>query len=208
MDERLKLYSAKQLSDLYQAGNRVFGVSKTYPHAAKQMPNEDKLRGYTGEQIVSGLLNLNVLDQEEMYVCHSVGTHDESQGQTDHIVIYKNKILIVETKTYNGYSEIRISKDNIARGLHKGVECRAADNKIGNKIKIYQKRFPNRRVEGLLTIARYGVITKSLSNSYDATSISEFQNKIDKFVSSAKNIKEDAWPTVKFFGAICIRDLN
>lgn len=207
MDERLKLYSAKQVSDLFQAGNRVFGVSKTYPTAIRDIPNVDKLRGDTGEQIISGLLNLNSIDNEELFVCHSIGTHDDSQGETDHVVIYKNKIIVVETKTYNGYNKISISKDGIATGMRGDIEFKIPDNKMANKIKTYQKRFPNRRVEGLLSVARYGISTTTNSDNYDVASLQDFQTKLERILSTARPIKEDAWPAVKFFASLCIRSL-
>jgi hypothetical protein len=205
MDDRLKLYSVKQLSDYYKLGHRVFGVSKAYPPASRDTWTEDKLRGNTGEQIVSGLLNMNVIDTEDMFVCHSIGTHDDTQGETDHVLIYKNSILIVETKTSNGYNEIRISKEGTALGRRNGTQYKFSDNKLINKIEQYQKRFPNRKVKGLLTIARYGIATSSSHDKYDVACLKNFQTKINDWVSSTEPIKEDAWPAVKFFASLCLR---
>lgn len=206
MDDRLKLYSQKQLFDLFKKGNKIFGVSKSHPTIVKDIPQIDALRGTTGEQIVSGILNLNALDLEEFYVCHSIGTHDDSQGETDHVVIYKNKIIIIETKTYNAYRRISVNAEGTAIGFRGNKEFKIPDNKIMNKVKLYQKRFPNREVEGILAVARYGITTKSSHKNYSVVSLKDLQTRIETIVSQAQTIKEDAWPAVKFFSSLCIRE--
>lgn len=205
MNERLKLYSLTQLSDLFTAGNKVFGMSKSYPPASKQMPLIDKLRGDAGEQIISGILNLNAIETEDMFVCHSVGTHDDSNGETDHIVIYRNQIIVIETKAFAGYTSVRINDKGVAVGARGDAEFRVSDNKLDDKVKLYQKRFPARHVSGLLVLARSNVETKTMRTNYDAASLSNLQDKLDKIVASASDIDEGPWVAVKFFASLCIK---
>lgn len=203
MDSRNKLYSNRAVSKFRESDNRIFGVPSSYAHATTYQ-DINTYRGVCGEQIVANLLNLLTLETPGMYVFHSVG-NKMGDGETDHVVLYKNKIFIIETKVFSGYKAFRVSESGVLYGRKGNKEFKVADNKIMSKVEMYQKRFPNRDVEAVIAVVRNNLPARSLHPKYNVVLLDTFYNMFAERLGTAKDIKEEAWPAVKYFSLLCLK---
>lgn len=210
MEERLKLYSQREAQELYKSGRRIFGAPMAMPHPkSRHYPQEDALKGIVGEHAVSGILNLLTFSYEDMYVFHSVGISDDEDGETDHIIIYKNRVFIVETKNYSMFSSIFVNSEGIASGRKTGQTVVINDNNIMKKVAFYQKIYPTMKVEAVLVITRPQIKTGSSFSKYSIVSIKELIELIQaKFAMTEDSLIETRNSLIRRFANLCIRNEN
>lgn len=208
MDDRLRLYSQREVQELYKTGRKIFGAPLPLPHPkARTLPNEDMLKGQIGEHAVSGILNLLTLSYPELFVFHSVGISDKEDGETDHIVIYKNKIFVIETKNYSNFTSIFASQDGTTSGKKRGQLIPVNDNGILNKQQLYQRKYPTMEVEAVLVITQPNIKTGSSYPGYAVVGIRELMTYIEKKAASASAVDEGLTTfLVKRFANLCIRN--
>lgn len=205
MKNSTHLYSVDQIETLYQASNQVYGIAKRF-QVERQPLSIDKMKGDSGEQAVAGLLNLWAANKAAQ-VFHSLGTHDGNPGETDHVVIHGGTILIVETKTFTGYETINITKHGTVYGSKDGREHKLFDNKLARKVELYQRRFPDFTVKGLLVVAGYGTIFTSDHSSYFACGLDRFNTVLDENANEGKMVKTSHKSAVIFFGSLCLKNM-
>jgi len=153
------------------------------------------------------MLNLLACETEGFYVFHSIDLPLTHAGETDHAVVYKNKIILIETKAFSGFDILRVNEAGVLRGrkVSTGERYRVEDNKIFNKIDLYQKRFDNREVSALLVVARNDIQTSSDNPKYKVASLDNFSKILREELAEAKAIKEVPWPAIKFFSLLCLK---
>lgn len=203
MESKNKLYTNKTVAEFRLSDNKIFGIPSSYAKSDSYL-DINAYRGVCGEQIVANLLNLLALETDGMYVFHSVGKQI-GDGETDHVIVYKNKIIIVETKVFGGYQGFRVSENGVLHGRKGNKEFRVSDNKIMAKVDLYQKRFPNRKVEGILAVVRNNIRVSSKNELYHVVCLDSFYKTLNEQLKKATTLKEDHWPAVKYFSSLCIR---
>lgn len=198
------LYSSQEIAALRKDDNRVFGL----PAASLVLNNNlNNMKGFMGEQIVGNILNLITIEHDNVYVCHSVSVDDTTEhGEIDHVLIYKNRVLLIETKTYSAYSTYRVNKEGVltASTTGKGRFKRINDSNVLKKRKMIQELFPNRTVQAIVAVARDNVKTWSENGAYKVVSLMNLQSTINTIFQEAKDIKEPSWPVVKHFASLCL----
>jgi len=206
LDTKNKLYSNRIVAQFRLSDNKIFGIPSSYA-TSNSYQDINAYRGVCGEQIVANLLNLLALETPSMYVFHSVGSKD-GDGETDHIIVYKDKILIVETKVFSGYRGFRVSDTGVLYGRKGNKEFKASDNRIMKKVELYQRRFPNRKVEGILAVVRNDIKVSSKHEKYHVVCLDTFYKTIGERMKKATELKEDHWPAVKYFSSLCIKQAD
>lgn len=205
MDKARKLYTNGEIASFRAEPPRIYGEPASYAfnELSKDLSNQ---RGNFGEMIIGNILNLIACETEGFYVFHSIGLPLELAGETDHVVVYKNKIILIETKAFSGYRSLRTSESGSLKGTKHGSNkvWKVDDNHLYQKIDLYQKRFDNRNVTGILATARDGIETTSANSVYRVASMDNFFSMIRNEISTARDIKEDPWPALKFFAMLCI----
>lgn len=177
------------------------------PHPrSKTLPPEDALKGLIGEHAVMGLLNLISFSIQDAYVFHSVGISNELDGETDHIVFYGNKLLIIETKNYSNFTSIFINREGRAQGKKHGKIVDISDNGLIKKTKFYQDRFPHLQVEAVIVVTQSGLKMGSEYSGYFIVGIEKAYAFFEAKLAAACKLEEDNWPTVKYFANLCIRN--
>lgn len=178
------------------------------PHPkTKQLPPEDAFKGLVGEHAVSGILNLLTFSYEEMVVFHSVGISETVDGETDHIVIYKNKLFIVETKNYSSYTSIFVNQEGRLNGKKRDLVVSVNDNGILKKVSYYKTMFPEMDIEAILVMTRPQTRTGSSFKGYSIATIKTLIDTLQNKFETATPVHVSVTNTlVKCFGNLCIRN--
>ena len=199
-----RFYTPSELDALRLADNKIFGKAGAGSQSASQQ-NVNNYKGSFGEEIIGNILNLIAIETPGLYVCHSVGLPNGKQGETDHILIYKNKIIIVETKAFSGYTAYSVNKEGFLKASKGHTrKVRVDDSHAYSKVALYQEFFTNRKVQCVLAIARDQIKTYSENGTYKVASLDNIMSVIRAEIEESEPINEPVWPAVKFFASLCI----
>jgi hypothetical protein len=203
-----RYYTGPEIAQLRLANNKIYGE----PAASlnKYSANLNNAKGYFGESIIGAILNLITIETPGAYVCHSVAFKDNKSGETDHVLIYKDRIILIETKSFSGYSSYRVNKEGVltaSNGKGKGFR-KVDDSNVFNKVAYYQEQFPNRKVQAILAITRDEVKTWSENGIYKVSSLDNTMQLIRQIMNEAEDVKEPAWAAVKVFATMCVKPLQ
>jgi hypothetical protein len=121
--------------------------------------------GKEGEKQTAELLDKLAAEIPEMFVFHSL-SWPESSGDTDHIVVYGNLILVIDSKRWKGSRKYTVTpKGQILRGT---VPFPSGKVKIGYALHVWRKKLPKAKVYGVVTIAQEKVFVARDKNWYKA----------------------------------------
>lgn len=153
---------------------RIYGTPAPYMGINKVVSSE-----VGGLNEINTALKINALTStyEEVYVFHSVSIKN-SDGETDHVIVYRNKIILLETKTHSGHHGFRISASGRLYGRKGSKEFLVDDNHLYSKMEHIQKRFPKYNVEGVIVISQRNVPTRSVNPKYYVVSLDNFEEGI------------------------------
>lgn len=149
------LYSSmEEFKEDLKAGKKTFGV----PAASLSwgidgsMVKASLLPGSEGERQTAKMLDRIAAKTPGMFVFHSL-SWPESNGDTDHIVVWKDMIIVIDTKRWKSSRKYSVTaKGGILRGTVAFSEGRV---KIGYALQAWRKRLPNKpRVYGIVCIAQ------------------------------------------------------
>lgn len=199
-----RYYTTQEVSELRLADNKIFGAPAASVN--KHTENLNNSRGYYGEAIIGNILNLIAVETPGAYICHSVGFIDNTKGETDHVLIYKNRVMLIETKAYSTYTSYRVNKEGVlTANKNRGRFHRINDSNVFDKVAYYQEMFPNRKVQAILAIVRDDVKTWSENGRYKVTSLTGFMSLIREEMAAADEVKEPTWGVVKQFALLCLK---
>ena len=204
------LYSEKMLNKLCLSNNRIFGL------LARGMPSTintstidiGNLKGKYGESVIGSMLNILALEKDDLYVFHSVATPAIKMGETDHIVLYQNKLILIETKTYNNFKAFKINKQGELRGrkIDQPKSLKKLDNNnLIEKVDIYSSLLPGFSVHAITAITRAGVETYSENGKYKVASLENLLTNVEYHVNNATAIDREAiLETKRLLAAFCL----
>lgn len=205
------LYSEHSLTKLCLSNNKIFGLlargmPKTIDTSTIDIGN---LKGQYGESVIGSILNILALETEGLYVFHSVANANGKMGETDHVVLYKNKIILVETKTYNNFKVFKINKQGELKGrkIDQPKSLRKLDNNnLIEKVDLYSQMFPNYSVHAITAITRAGIETYSENGKYKVASLENLSINVNYHLNQAVKIDEDLFKeTVYRLAAYCLK---
>lgn len=204
MDKGRKLYSNAEVASFHSSSMKIFGEPANNTSSTSDVNNQ---KGSYGELIIGNMLNLIACETPDFYVFHSVGLPLTLAGETDHVVVYKDKVILIETKTFSSYYSLRVNSAGVLRGRKATMRkpIKVEDNNLYQKMDLYQKRFDNRKVQSVVAIVRDDVETLSENQTYKVVSIANFFSFLRGEIDSAQDIKEDSWPAIKFFSMLCMK---
>ncbi len=193
------LYSVKQLTRLCLNNNKIFGLLARGVPANVNTGTLDigNLKGKYGESVIGSLLNVMALEDENFYVFHAVANPITNRmGETDHVVLYKNKLILIETKTYNGFKSFKVNKQGELRGrrIDQPKSLRKLDNNnLIEKVELFSKLVPEGfTVHAITAIIRSGVETISENGKYKVASLENLTQNIDYHVRQAVNVEDES----------------
>lgn len=199
-----RYYTGSDLAELRLADNKIFGSPGAGTTSSSEQ-NVNNFKGSFGEAIIGNILNLIAIETPGLYVCHSIGMPDGRQGETDHVLIYRDKVILVETKAFSGYTAYSVNKEGCLKASKGNTrKIRINDNHAFEKVAYYQKFFTNRKVQAVLAVTRDQIKTYSENSTYRVASLDNIMSVIREEIGEAEPIKEPAWPAIKFFASLCI----
>lgn len=197
------VYTEEDINMLMSSDNRVYGSAKHFV-VRKTVLTADKIKGDSGEQAVAGLLNLWAIANNG-YVFHTLTTHDGTPGETDHVALRNSTVIIMETKTFSGYTHIKVTKNGTVYGTKEGREHKLSDNKLARKVELYQRRFPQLTVKGLLVVAGYETSFSTEHPFYTACGLEDFHSIMTSSTETSNMNMKSFHDTVKFFARLCVQ---
>lgn len=204
------LYTERELTKLCMSGNKIYGLLARGIPANIDTGSLDigNLKGKYGESVIGSLLNILALEDEDLYVFHSVATHSNKPGETDHIIIYKNKLILIETKTYHNFKTFKINREGELRGrkIDQPQTLRKLNNNnLIDKVSLYQRLFPEYKVHAITAITRAGVETFSENGKYKVASLDNLLQNLDYHISQAEPVSVDLnEESVRFIASRCL----
>lgn len=157
----------QQVKAQIEAGKKVFGTpaaSLTWGIDGNRMIPVLEA-GKEGERQTAETLDKLANEIPEMFVFHSL-SWPESSGDTDHIVVYGNLVLVIDSKRWKSSRKYSITaKGGILRGTVPFPEGRV---KIGYALKVWRGKLPKAKVYGVVTIAQEKVYVVRDKNWYKA----------------------------------------
>lgn len=147
------MYSKSEIPALFSNDEKIFGVpGASLTWGINGMRNTDVITAGKDGEIATGKL-LAELAQEihGLYVFHSL-RWPESNGDTDHIIVYKDLAIVIDTKRWKGSRKYSITiKGEIKRGTVAFPEGKV---KIGWALASWRKKIVNAKILGIVSIAQ------------------------------------------------------
>lgn len=108
--------------------------------------------GFVNELNVANTLN----QIKNVNVFHSVANPDGSIGETDHVVLAGNSLILIETKTYSAYKSFLVDTDNAFIGYkHNHTKGKIlSSNRLPQKVAMYSRLLPKLDVTGVIVLPR------------------------------------------------------
>lgn len=191
------LYEIDTLAPLIENNNKIFGLlARGIPGSLDTAEHDQgNLKGKYGEAVIGSLLNILALDNPAMYVFHSVANPAYAPiGETDHILLYRDRLILVETKTYNNFSELKISKEGDLRGVPldnpRGLK-RLDNNNLISKVRLYEKAYPGLQVQAITAVTCAGISTRSENGKYKVASLTNLSESLNYHIQNSGEVSRE-----------------
>lgn len=161
------LYStAEEIKTLLRSGRKVFGVpaaSLTWGIDGNRL-KASLMPGIEGEKHTAKIIDAFANKTPGVFVFHSL-SWPESNGDTDHILVYKDLIVVIDSKRWKSQRKYSVTeKGTIKRGTVAFAQGRV---KIGYALKAWRKKIPKAvKVHGIVCIAQEKVFVSRDKNWY------------------------------------------
>lgn len=121
--------------------------------------------GKEGEQQTAALLNKLAEEYKPLFAFHSL-SWPESSGDTDHVLIYGDLIIVIDSKRWKASRKYSVTAGGqVLRGT---VPFPSGKVRIGSALKVWRKKFPGYKVQGIVTIAQEKIFVSRDKNWYKA----------------------------------------
>lgn len=163
------LYESKELKTLITSGQKTFGVpaaSLSWGIDGNRM-KASLQPGIEGERMIARILDDYAKTHRGVYVFHSL-SWPESNGDTDHILVYKDLVVIIDAKRWKSQRKYSLTdKGSIKRGTVAFAQGRV---KIRYALNAWRKKIPKDvKVTGIVAIAQQKVFVTRDKNWYKAS---------------------------------------
>lgn len=144
--------------------------------------------GIEGEKQTAKLLDKYALKHPGVYIFHSL-SWPESNGDTDHIVVYKDLVILIDTKRWKSQRKYTVTEKNtIKRGTVHFPEGRV---KIGYAAKAWAKKIPGKqKIRSVVCIAQEKVFVPYDKNwqkaPFKLVIIDKLEEQLDYMISRHK----------------------
>jgi hypothetical protein len=152
---------------LFKGDEKVFGVpGASLTWGINGMRNTGVITAGKEGEIQTGKILAELSEEiDGLYVFHSL-RWPESNGDTDHIIVYKDLAIVIDTKRWKGSRKYSITaKGEIKRGTVPFPEGKV---KIGYALASWRKKLTNAKVTGIVSIAQEKVFVVRDKNWFTA----------------------------------------
>jgi hypothetical protein len=156
-----------EVKELLKSGKKVLGTpaaSLTWGIDGNRMIPALEA-GKEGEKLTASLLDKLAEEYKDLYVFHSL-SWPESAGDTDHVLVYGDYILIIDSKRWKASRKYSVTAGgSILRGT---VPFPSGKVHIASAIGIWRRKLKGLKIQGVVTIAQEKVFVSRDKNWYKA----------------------------------------
>jgi hypothetical protein len=161
--------STDEIKQLLKSGQKIFGTpaaSLTWGIDGNRMKASIQ-PGIEGEKHTAKILEEYAQKTPGVFIFHSL-SWPESNGDTDHILVYKDLIVVIDSKRWKAQRKYSLTeKGAIKRGTVAFPQGRV---KIGYALKAWRKKIPKEvKVYGIVCIAQQKVFVSRDKNWYKSS---------------------------------------
>lgn len=207
------LYTQQQARDLIMQGHRILGspaASLTWGIDGNTM--KASLRpGMQGEKNTAHVLNEFAKNHQGVYVFHSLQWPD-SKGDTDHILVYKDLVLILDSKRWKSNKKYSFTpQGNIKRGTVAFPEGKV---KMRGAMYAWKKKIPTDvTVFGTIVISQEKVFVVRDANWFkNGFKMVELERLEEHLLETFQTYKPGSDKTslalLSFFGSVLVKPKN
>lgn len=205
------LYESKEeLKHLIQSGQKVFGVpaaSLSWGIDGNRM-KASLQPGIEGEKMTARILDEYAKSHKGVYTFHSL-SWPESNGDTDHILVYKDLVVIIDAKRWKSQRKYSLTeKGAIKRGKVAFPQGRV---KIRYALNAWRKKIPKDvKVTGIVSIAQQKVFVLRDKNWYKASfrlvEAEKLTEQLDYLISNHKTTAQGvSGALLMYFGQLLVK---
>lgn len=161
------LYERKDIPALFTTSSKTFGApGASLTWGINGQRNTGVITaGKEGENQTAKIIDAFCAKTPDAYAFHSL-RWPESNGDTDHIICFKDLIIVIDSKRWKGSRKYSITaKGEIKRGTVPFPEGKV---KIGYALKTWRKKLSSTKVFGVVAIAQEKVFVVRDANWYKA----------------------------------------
>lgn len=197
-----------KLKDLIKSGETIFGdpaACLTWGIDGNRMLPQLQF-GIEGEKQTASTLKSIAENNPGMFIFHSL-SWPESSGDTDHVVIYGNNLIVIDSKRWKKARKYSVTASGtILRGT---VPFDSGKVKVRYAVNHWKKLFPEMKVTGVVTIAQEKVFVSRDRNWYTAPYRLVENEKLAEFLTETfekTRNKQVSGSTLVKLGAYCIKE--
>lgn len=207
MEDRLKLYTPREVRNFSKTTRRIFGAPAPMPHPRAKIPsnNHGKLKGVLTEHAIASMLGLLTFHYEDLYVFHSLGNFDGGDGETDNIVIYQDKLIFIEVKSLTHFDSVSIDQQGDFYGKCRGEKILlGSNNNMVQKLETIRTMFPHVTPHGMFVVGR----AEKTGSSYSGLTVTTTVKLMDDVMSLLYSAQPPIYPVLPLLQqtmGLCIR---
>jgi hypothetical protein len=207
----IPLYTKEKFDEEFKKGRIIYGVpgaSLTWGiDGVKGISGEI---GKSGEESTAKVLDEYAKNHKGVYVFHSIML-PESNGDTDHILVYKDKIIIIDSKRWKSVRKYGVSASgHVLRGTVAFPEGKV---KTLFAIQKWKKVLTKSGVTGIVCIAQEKIFVVRDRNWYRApfrlVEIEKLVEQLDYTLQhDPNNTQEDNYAVLSFLATMTVKPRN
>jgi hypothetical protein len=205
------LYNKDKFAEEYKQGKKVFGIpGASLTWGIDGVHGISSLIGKDGEESTAKVLDEYAKTHEGVYVFHSIMLPN-STGDTDHILVYKNNIIIIDSKRWKSVRKYGVSASgHVLRGTVAFPEGRVKTNYAINK---WREVLNKNKVFGIVCIAQDKIFVTRDRNWYRApfrlVEIEKLVEQLDYTLDiKTPTSEQDNYAILSFLACLTVKPRN
>lgn len=204
------LFNKEKFSEAFKKGKKVFGI----PGAAltwgiNGVKGMSSIIGINGEEQTAKALEEYAKKHEGVYVFHSL-MWPQSNGDTDHVLVYKNNIIIIDSKRWKSVRKYSISASGfVMRGTVPFPEGKVKTLYAVNK---WRDALPNFKISAIVCIAQEKIFVQKDRNWYRApfrlVSIEKLEEQLDFELKNVSPEIPDNYALLQYLACLTVKPRN
>lgn len=204
------LYDKDSFAKAYKEGKTIFGVpgaSLTWGIDGVQGVSTEV--GKDGEEATAKVLKEYAAAHKGVYIFHSIML-PESTGDTDHILVYGDNIIIIDSKRWKSVRKYGISASgHVLRGTVAFPEGRV---KTLFSIQKWKKVLSKNTIQGIVCIAQDKIFVTRDRNWYRApfrlVEIEKLVDQLDYMLKPSQTPPNDNFSILSFLACLTVKPRN
>lgn len=202
-------YSPSEFAELFKKGQRIFGVpGASLTWGINGVKGMSSVIGINGEEETAKALEEYIAHRPNVYVFHSI-MWPTGTGDTDHVIVYKNHAIIIDSKRWKSVRKYSISASGyIMRGTVPFPEGKV---RTAGAVNRWREKLKGFKVSAIVCIAQEKVFVVRDRNWYRApfrlVEIEKLKEQLDNEFDFEKDKGlPDNYSLLSYLGALTVKE--